>query len=173
MNERLNEIKLSGKNLLLANIKYKEQTGDKYKSFKIYGTHKSISLLNNEDITQYFVDTTYKCLPNEIEEAKSLLVLIGYNSKKDLFERILVAILSDEDADIFYSFYNFIKGTYKWRPKYITFDFGAANLKAIKEIFNDGDEVTIITCLFHLLQCWWRRAGQLGLRQKNLLMTQK
>ena len=59
-NERLNEIKLSGKNLLLANIKYKEQTGDKYKSFKIYGTHKSISLLNNEDITQYFVDTTYK-----------------------------------------------------------------------------------------------------------------
>ena len=94
-NERLNEIKLSGKNLLLANIKYKEQTGEKYKSFKIYGTPKSISLLNNEDITQYFVDTTYKCLPNEIEEAKSLFVLIGYNSKKDLFELILVAILSD------------------------------------------------------------------------------
>ena len=44
-----------------------------------------------------------------------------------------------------------------------------ANLKAIKEIFNDGDEITIITCLFHLLQCWWRRAGQLGLRQKKFI----
>ena len=33
-NERLNEIKLSGKNLLLANIKYKEHIGYKYKSFK-------------------------------------------------------------------------------------------------------------------------------------------
>ena len=69
----------------MANIKYKEQTGDKYKSFKIYDTHKYISLLNNEDITQYFVDTNYKCLSNEIEEAKRLLVLIGYNNKKDLF----------------------------------------------------------------------------------------
>lgn len=63
-----------------------------------------MSLLTCKDINQFFIDTTYKCLPNELEDAKSFLVLIGYNTKKDLFKLILVAILSCEDSDIFSTF---------------------------------------------------------------------
>ena len=96
-------------------------------------------MLNTNEISQFFIDTAYKCLPYDIEDAKSLLVLIGYNFKKDLFELILVAILSNEDSDIFRSFYFFLKNVYCWEPKYLIFDFGSANLKAVKEVFADKD----------------------------------
>ena len=49
-----------------------------------------MSLLNREEIIQYFVDTTYKCLPSNIEDAKNLLVLVGNIDKKDLFELIII-----------------------------------------------------------------------------------
>ena len=173
INERIENIKLFNKKLLYANIGYKDKDEDIYKHIRIYATEKSISLLNNGDINQYFIDTTYKCLPKDIEDSKSLLVLIGYNNKKDIFELILVSIMSHEDADIFKTFYNFIIGAYKWKPKYITFDFGSANLKAVKEIFVKEQDIIYITCLFHLLQCWWRKAGSIGLRKKNYIKDTK
>ena len=136
-------MKLFGKNLLFANIKYKDIQTEKDKSFRIFGTDKSISLLCSKDINQYFIGTTYKCLPNDLEDAKSFLVLIGSNNKKDFFQLVLVAILSCEDYDLYYSFYNFLKNTYNWKPNYLTFDFGATNLKAIKEIFGDKENTVI------------------------------
>jgi len=132
-----------------------------------------MSLLTCKDINQFFIDTTYKCLPNELEDAKSFLVLIGYNTKKDLFELILVAILSYEDLDIFSIFYNFLKNTYKWIPKYLTFDFGDANIKAVNYAFTDKEDIKIITCLFHLIQCWQRKAGVLGLRKRKYINDTK
>ena len=104
---------------------------------------------------------------------KFFLVLIGYNNKKDTFQLILVALLSCEDYDIYYTFYNFLKNTYNWKPNYLTFDFAAANLKAVKDIFGEKENVTIITCFFHLLQCWWRKAGSLGLRKRKYLNDTK
>lgn len=50
--------------------------------------------------------------------------------------------------------------------KLLTFDFGKANLKAIKEIFKNIKEIKIVLCLFHLFQSWWRIASFLGLRKK-------
>ena len=132
-----------------------------------------MALLCNSDINQYFIDTTYKCLPNDLEDAKSFLVLIGYNNKKDLFQLILVAVLCGEDSDIYCSFYNFLMKTYKWKPNYLNFYFGAANSKAVKEIFKEKNNITIITCLFHLLQCWWRKAGAIGLRKRKYINNTK
>lgn len=60
----------------------------------------------------------------------------------------------------------FFKNCFFWEPKYI--DIGSANLKAVKEVFFNKD-IKIITCLFHLLQCWWRKAGNLGLRKKKYI----
>ena len=33
---------------------------------KTYGTYKSMKNLSDTDITKYFIDSTYKCLPNNI-----------------------------------------------------------------------------------------------------------
>ena len=76
--------------------------------------------------------------------------MIGYNFSKDLFELILVVLLSNEDTNICKDFYNFIINNYDWNPKLLTFDFGKANLKAIKEIFKNNKEIKIVPCLFYL-----------------------
>ena len=171
--ERLNDIKLYGKNLLICNMNYIDFNTNKNKNFRIFATQKSISLLKDTNIKQYFIDTTYRCIPHELDDSKSLLVMIGYNSAKDLFELILVGLLSNEDTNIFKDFYNFIINNYDWNPQLLTFDFGKANLKAIKEIFKNNKEIKIIPCLFHLLQCWWRKASLLGLRKKKYIQNTK
>ena len=53
-------------------MKFKNIRTDNYKSFRIYATDLSLSLLNNKNINHYFIDTTYKCVPNDIDEARSL-----------------------------------------------------------------------------------------------------
>lgn len=129
--------------------------------------------LLEKDINQFFIDTTCKCLPNELEEIKIFLVLIGYNAKKDLFEMILVGILSFEDSDIFSTLYKFLKNTYKWIPKYLKFNFGGSNIKAVKDVFTNKEDITIITCLFYLIQGWRRKAGNLGLRKRKYINNTK
>ena len=69
--------------------------------------------------------------------------------------------------------FNFLKNTYKWIPKYLTFDFGGANIKAVNDAFTDKEDITIITYLFHLMQCWWRKAGALGLRKRKYINDTK
>ena len=66
-------------------MKFKDIRTDNYKSFRIYAIDLSLSLLNNKKIKQYFIDTTYKCLPSDIDEAKSLLIMICYNNSTDKF----------------------------------------------------------------------------------------
>ena len=56
------------------------------KKFRIYGTYKSMGLLNNLDISQYFTDCAYRCLPSKLTHKSSLLVLLGYNYKLDKFK---------------------------------------------------------------------------------------
>ena len=101
-----------------------------------------------------------------------LIMLNAYelnNYSKDLFELIIVALLSHEDTNIYIEFYNFIINTYKWNPKFVTFDFAKANINAIKEVFKNNNNVKIIPCFFHLLQCWWKKASSLGLRKKKYI----
>ena len=98
------------------------------------------------------------------------MVLIGFNFKLDKFQLILIALLSHEDNDIFTKFYNFLKNTYLFTPNKITFDFSLANIKAIKKVYSEkDDDVTIISCLFHLTQCWFRKASKFNLRKKKYL----
>ena len=164
--ERLNDIKLKGKNLLSCFIKYKDIQTQTYKNFRIYSTDLSISLLNSKDINQYFIDTTFKCVPNEINDSNSLLVMLGYNNSKDIFELILVALITNEDNELLSNFYSYLINTYHWAPKYITIDFALGNIKAINNIFSNSN-TKIITCLFHLMQAWWRKARNLGLKKKK------
>ena len=62
--------------------------------------------------------------------------------------------------------YTFLKTNFNFIPNLITFDFCLSNIKAINEIY-DKDEITIIPCFFHFVQCLWRKASNLGLRKKK------
>ena len=99
-------------------MKFKDIQTHSYKSFRIYGKDLSISLLDSKVINLYFIDSTYMCIPNNREDLKSFLAIIGYKFNKDHFELVLVALLSNEDSDILIQFYNFIINAYNWNPKY-------------------------------------------------------
>lgn len=95
--------------------------------------------------------------------------MLGYNSAKDKFQLILIAILSHESSDIYTEFYNYLKNLYRFKPKIITFDFALGNIKGLNTVFTRKKGIVIIPCLFHLSQAWWRRANKIGLRKKNIL----
>ncbi len=43
---------------------------NKNKNFRIFATQQSIALLKDANIKQYFIDTTYKGIPYELDDAK-------------------------------------------------------------------------------------------------------
>jgi hypothetical protein len=91
-----------------------------------------------------------------LNEIKVIIVLIGKNIGLNKFELILVAKFSEESAECYKRFYNLLKLTYIFVPSLITNEFGLANLKALEEVY-ENEDITIITCLFHLAQSWWRK----------------
>ena len=97
-----------------------------------------------------------------------LIILIAYNSKLKKFELFLVSTFTKEDKESFIQFYSILKTKYNFNPKRITCDFSKSNIEAIKTIYDERD-VLIITCFFHLIQCWWRKANRFGMRKKNII----
>ena len=170
--QKLDNIKLHGKNLLKCKMDYIDiKNRDIKKNFRIFDTSYSLGLLHIKDISQYFTDYTYKCIPSDLIDINALLILIGYNHRLDKFQLVLIALLSNEDTDIFRELYNFLKNTYLFKPNKISFVFGLANLKGIQNVYSEEDYITIIPCLFHLTQAWWRKASKLGLRKKKYILT--
>ena len=60
--DRLKLIELSGEKLWKCSHEYKSNDKKEY-MFRLFGTKYSLSLLNNIKITQYFIDSTYTCVP--------------------------------------------------------------------------------------------------------------
>ena len=75
-----------------------------------------MGLLKSKEISQYFTDCTYKCLPHKIKGNEDLLVLLGYNHFKDKLLLILIIILSLLSEEIYSEFYNFLKNSYQFKP---------------------------------------------------------
>ena len=136
-------------------------------SIRIYGTNEMLKLQPSSKISQYFIDGSYKCLPRNQKQAKVLILLIGFNTERNMFELCCYSVFSKEDTDIYVKFYQILKTNFSFEPKKITMDFALANINAITTVFKD-EEIMILTCLFHLLQTWWRKAIKLGLKKKNI-----
>ena len=169
---KIDSIELRGTKLYLGKIEFisnKTINNSVYvtKCIRLYGTKESCALLDNKFVTQYFVDNTYKCVPKTIENANSLLLLLGYNSNLDIFEICLAALMSHEDSEIMIEFYNHLKNIYNFSPKKITHDFALGNISALNTVFKS--DLKIIPCFFHLVQTWWRKAIALGLRAKSYI----
>ena len=79
----------------------------------------------------------------------------------------MFATFSEESAECYKRFYNLVKSAYNFFLTLITNDFGLENLKALEEVY-ENEDITIITCLFHLVQSWWRKCIKIGLRKKSI-----
>ena len=103
--------------------------------------------------------------PHDINSVNVLILLIGFNTSHQRFEMISIIILNSEYYENYKHLYLFLKTNYNFIPNIIICDFCNANIKALKEIY-ENEEVNLIPCFFHFVQCLWRKASKLGLRKK-------
>ena len=134
--------------------------------YRLFGTKESLKLLKEEKSTQFFIDSTYRCVPSNYNNTKALLLIVCYNSSADRFDLCCVVLLSHENGELLFELYNHLKNIYKFSPKLITYDFALANIKAVNIVFQSTN-MEIILCFFHLVQIWWKKASILGLRKKQ------
>lgn len=149
----LNKIELNGIKLLLANFQFID-TEENIHHIKLFGTINSMSFLNDKNITQYFIDSTYKCLPNNMPKCKTFLLIIGYDCSIDSFQLCCAATLSHKDYDTLCELYSYLKNIWNFNPKKITYVFALGNINAINKIIKNVN-IKILPCFFHLKQCWW------------------
>ena len=162
----LDKVEVKGKKLLISSHKYIDKDEVEH-SIKIFGTKKSLENLSNNYFSQYFLDSTYKCIPNNLGY-KALLLIIGYNTSNDNFELCSAILLTHEDNETLSELYYYLKLIWKFNPLRITYDFAQGNIKAINNVFQDKDNnIVIIPCLFHLVQAWWKKMSKLGFRKKE------
>lgn len=180
--KKIESIEINGIKLMQMKLNYNSESytldnKDKKKIennriIRIFATKESLSLLSNKNSSQFFIDGTYKCIPYFLSDIKVFILLICYNEENDLFELCLIATFSHEDTDCYKTFYSYLKFMYNFKPNFMTCDFAKANITALNSVF-ENDKCEIITCLFHLVQSWWRKATKLGLRKKKFINTTK
>ncbi len=138
-------------------------------SIRIIGYKALLSRLDSPTIKQYFIDGTYKIVPT-CSEIKALILIIGYEIKKQKFILCAIVLLSEESSEAYEKLYNYLILSYKFIPNIITCDFHLGNINAIKKVYKDY-KVKIATCFFHLVQAWWNKLSKIGLRSKKVLAT--
>ena len=162
--ETIDLIELNKEKLLKVKIEYLNEKNTK-NTIRLYATSESIKLFNDKNISQYFVDGTYKCVPHSINSINVLILIIGFNKVTEKFELVSVVTFNSEGYENYKQLYSFLKSNYHFEPHFITFDFCLANIKAIKDTFSNDDAI-IIPSFFHFVQCLWRKASSLCLRKK-------
>ena len=95
----------------------------------------NLSLLNDVKITQYFIGSTYECIPLNYINTKALLLIVGYNSQYYMLELFCIVLLYAENSKLLIELYDHIKNVYKFNPKLIIYDFALANIQAINIVF--------------------------------------
>ena len=95
----LNEIKLNNKKLLKSCMVFKDKNEINH-YIKIFGTLNSMENFIIINITQYFIDSTYKCIPNNLPECKAFLLILGYDCSIDSFLICSAVLLSHKDKNI-------------------------------------------------------------------------
>ena len=152
--DRLKLLEVSGEKLWKCSHEYISVEKKDY-MYRLFGTKFSLSLLNDDKIIQYFIDSTYRCVPLNYLNTKALLLIAGYNSQYDMLELCCVAILSAENTELQIELYDYLKNIYKFNPQLITYDFALANIQAINIVFKSS-EIEILPCF----SIWFNVGGK-------------
>ena len=168
--ELIDNINYNGTKLLKEKIQYSKENWENV-TIRIFGTSETLSLLNSNVISLYYQDGIYIIVPS-LDEIKVVIILLGKAKNINNIELILISCFSEETTECNIRFYNILKNYYHFIPQFITNDFGQANLNALEKVYNN-DNIIIITCFFHLVKAWWKKASKLGLRRKNFIKRTK
>ena len=140
-----------------------------------FGTKTMYENFNNKEIKQFFIDITYKIIPNKYKPYK-LLTIKGFNTKE--FQILLCGLIciKYEDTKSLYYAFKYLKDFFNFNPKIVNIDFSLSLSNALSspELF---DEKPIITkCFFHFSQSLFKKMKQIGYKSennKNIFMTLK
>ena len=116
--------------MLKTYIKFLNENNE-FSEIRVFGTEETFSYLRNKEIKQYFIDGTYKVLPN-IENIKVLVLIIGNRGYTNDNVLCCSVLMSDEREETFKRLLNELKIYFDFYPEFITTDFSMSNINAIE-----------------------------------------
>ena len=81
---------------------------DNYSEIRIFGTNETLKELNNKEIKQYFIDGTYKVIP-DIENVEVLVLIIGNKGYPNSNSLCCAILMSDGREETYIRLYNELK----------------------------------------------------------------
>ena len=119
--------------------------------------------LQNNLIEEFFMDSTYSCVPPNKNNFK-LLVLSGYDMEENKTRICAFILLMNEKKETFENILNYMKVKYKFNLKNLKCDFCLSQVKAIQKIYS---RCNIHCCFFHYSQSIWRNFKKYKLCEKG------
>ena len=135
----------------------------KYKKIILIANNEMIENFKNNQITQYFMDCTYKAVPPSTPKFK-LMIISAYDNQKKKTVICSFILLHKEDEITFTSIFKYLKENYSFAPSNFMCDFNKSQIKAIQTIF---PETKIHCCFFHFSQAIWKNFRKHGLCGKG------
>ena len=111
-------------------------------------TEKMRNLLNDINVSNYFMDFTYQIIPKKQKPYK-LMTLTCVNNKDNISNICSLICLVYEDYMSIYYALKYLHDIYKFNPKFMHIDYSKAERKALvqKNLFDSPP--IIISCFFH------------------------
>ena len=92
--EILDNIQYLEENLMKLKLSFYDKK-NKFNEIRIFATNEMLNNLADKNVNQYFMDGTYKIVPN-IGNFATLVTLLGYNKIKNTFVQCCFSLLTDE-----------------------------------------------------------------------------
>jgi len=154
------------------NIKYYNKKEIIFKNFKkeeeiiYFGTKQIFDNLNNNKISQYFLDVTYQIIPFKFKPYR-LFTIKGFDKCNKYTKLCYLILIKFEDTKIFYYAIKYLNEFYLFNPQIINIDYFLALYNALsdKKLFNTSCK--IIQCFFHFSQSITRKIKKLNMIEKK------
>ena len=149
------------------NVSFKRNNKNFNKSIYIIQDQYMIENMNNKNITQYFSDCTYYCVPPQSKGMK-LFVLIGYDNIQSKSIILLLALIKNENKETIDVILEYLINKYQFNPPLLTCDMARGCIKSFIEKF---DNINIYICFFHFISRIIKHLPQI--KSKNLNTKKK
>ena len=142
------DIKYNNENII-SNIKvsFKRKNIEFIKDIYIIMNKQMKLNIVNENVTQHFIDCTYRCIkPNN--KGMKLLILLGFDNENKKTILIMMSLIKNKNYETINEILVYLKSKYNFRPKLITLDMARGPIKAFIRNFTNID---IYICFYHFI----------------------
>ena len=155
---------INGKKLTVSKkVKIKRDNKIYYKDIYIIMNDDMKNNLENKNISQFFTDTTFRCVPPNKKSLK-LWLLLGFDKNEEKTLLLCLALIQNETSETIEVILNYLLQTYNFMPDNITLDFGRGVYKAFKKVYPN---ILFVPCFFHYIQKIVSRLPDLKSKDKN------